>query len=127
MPLSAFGFVRLRAFPFLGEHRAVQAWQILVGAAHNRQTLTYDDMSELMDYGIGRNVKNALDPIYRYCETNDLPPLTALVVGVRSGILGKAFVESFPNIPKVQADVYARDWYAVYPPTAQQFVKLVGH
>ena len=109
------------------EHRAVQAWQILLGAAHNRQTLTYDDMSELMDYGIGRNVKNALDPIYRYCEENDLPPLTALVVGVRSGIHRKAIVESFPSIPKVQADVYAREGYAVYPSTAEQIAKLIGH
>lgn len=33
------------------QYRGVQAWQILVGAAYHRQTLTYDEMSEIMDYG----------------------------------------------------------------------------
>ena len=84
-------------------------------------------MSDLMDYGIARNVKNALDPIYRYCHENELSPLTALVVGVRSGIPGEVFVESYPNIPKVQADVYAFAWYAVCPPTTKQFAQLIGH
>jgi len=106
-------------------YRAVQAWQILVGAAYHRQTLTYEDMSELMDYGIARNVVNALDPIFRYCENNDLPPLTALVVGMHSGIPGESFVEEYPNIPKAQADVYARDWYAIRPPTPEQFAELL--
>lgn len=68
---------------------------------------------------------NALDPIFRYCQNNDLPPLTALVVGVRSGVPGDAFVEEYPNIPKAQADVYAQDWYAIRPPTPEQFAELL--
>lgn len=109
------------------EHRAVQAWQILIGLAHNRQTVTYDSMSEMMGYGIGRNVKFALDPIFRFCAEKGLPPLTALVVGVHSGVPGDAFVEQHPDIPGAQARVYAHDWYAVYPPTSEQFAALIGH
>lgn len=109
------------------EHRAVQAWRILISLAHNRQTATYEQMSEIMNYGIGRNVKNALDPIFRYCEQNALPPLTALVVLKYEGVPGSSFVEEYPDFPKVQAQVYNYDWYAVYPPTAGQPAQLIGH
>lgn len=109
------------------EHRAVQAWQILIGLACNRQTATYEQMSEIMHYGIGLNVKNALDPIFRYCKEHGLPPLTALVVLKYDGVPGTGFVEAYPDFPRVQAQVYNHDWYAVYPPTAEQFAELIGH
>ena len=109
------------------EHRALQAWLILIGLAGNRQTATYEQMSELMSYGIGRNVKNALDPIFWYCEENDLPPVTSLVVLKHDGIPGAAFVEAYPNFAEVQAKVFNHDWYAVYPPTAEKFAELIGH
>jgi hypothetical protein len=31
--------------------RAVQVWQILIGAAHNRQTITYTMLSEIVGFG----------------------------------------------------------------------------
>jgi hypothetical protein len=50
-----------------------------------------------------------------------------LVVLKTEGIPGKAFVEAYPNFPKVQAKVFNRDWYAVYPLTAEEFAELIGH
>jgi len=80
-----------------------------------------------MDYGIGHNVKNALDPIFRYCKENELPPLTALVVLKYDSVPGKAFVEEYPDFPRVQAQAFDYDWYALYPPTAEQYAELIGH
>jgi hypothetical protein len=109
------------------EHCAVQAWQILVSLAHNRQTATYEQMSQIMEYGTGHNVKYALDPIFWFCEENELPPLTALVVLKRDGVPGNAFVEAYPDFPRVQAKVFNYPWYELYPPTAEQYAELIGH
>src|SRR5256885_16260214 len=66
--------------------RAVQAWQILVGKAMNRQTLTYDDLSVLM---YEKHAPGVLDRILGhvayYCIDEGLPPLTSIVVGKRRG------------------------------------------
>ena len=66
--------------------RAVQAWQILIGMAKNRQTTTYLGLSQLM---FGRDAAGVLAQILGhlafYCIDNDLPPLTSIVVGKRRG------------------------------------------
>ncbi len=108
------------------EHRAVQAWQVLVALAHNRQTVTYERLSEILDFGNARTVKHALDPIFRYCMENTLPPLTGLVLLKHDGIPGEGFVGAYPNFPAALAQVYNHDWYAVYPPTSGQFADLIG-
>jgi len=67
--------------------RAVQAWQILVGAGMNRQTLTYQGLSLLM---YRKDAAGVLDKILGhvafYCIDNDLPPLTSIIVGKGSVI-----------------------------------------
>ena len=53
--------------------RAVQAWQILVGKAMNRQTVTYQGLSRLMYRKDAGGVLGAiLGHIAFYCEDNDL-------------------------------------------------------
>src|SRR5687767_10356040 len=102
--------------------RAVQAWQILTGAAINRQTLTYKGLANMM-YG-GRDAQGVLAPILGhvafFCKEHNLPPLTALVVGAGRGTPG----EGIPANPdKRDADrerVYETDWYDIYPPTAEE-------
>jgi hypothetical protein len=66
--------------------RAVQAWQILVGAAMNRQTVTYGGLSKLM-YGkeAAGVLAHILGHVAFYCEDNSFPPLTTLVVGKEAG------------------------------------------
>ena len=59
--------------------RALQIWQILISAAHNRQTLTYQIVGEITGMGSGTQ-SQTLDMIMRYCKRNNLPPLTSLVV-----------------------------------------------
>ena len=66
--------------------RALQAWQILIGAAMNRQTLTYLGLSQKM---YKKNAQGVLDKILGhvafYCDDNDLPALTSIVVGKGRG------------------------------------------
>ena len=70
--------------------RAVQAWQILVGKAMNRQTITYLELSRLM---YKKDAQGVLDKILGhiayYCIDNKLPALTSIVVGKGRGTPGR--------------------------------------
>lgn len=72
--------------------RALQIWQILVGLAMNRQTITYQHLSNLMFHKNAMGVLGAmLEPVARFCNENDLPPLTVIVVNAETGLAGKVF------------------------------------
>src|ERR1700689_1989324 len=73
----------MKKFTPTAEHpaRAVQAWQILVGKAINRQTVTYEGLSKLMYGKEAAGVLAAiLGHIAFYCQDNDVPALTTLVL-----------------------------------------------
>jgi hypothetical protein len=116
----------MKAFNPSSKHpaRAVQAWQILVSAAMNRQTITYKKLGMLM---YGRNAAGVLDRILGhiayYCIDNKLPPLTSIVVGKGRGTPGQDIPINFRERDKERERVYARDWYDVYPPSAQELHK----
>jgi hypothetical protein len=104
--------------------RAVQAWQILVGKAMNRQTVTYQGLSKLMYQKDAAGVlDNILGHVAFYCIDNKLPPLTAIVVGKWSGTPG-ADIPIDPNtLDKQREKVYARDWYDIYPPSEAELAE----
>ena len=60
--------------------RALQIWQILIGKAHNRQTLTYGMLAQLLGFKRAGTLAHPLGHIMHYCQLNNLPPLTVLVV-----------------------------------------------
>ncbi|MBJ6981955.1 hypothetical protein [Luteimonas sp. MC1572] len=101
--------------------RALQAWQILVAAAMNRQTFTYKGLSQLM---YQKDAAGVLDKILGhiafFCSDNKLPALTSIVVGKARGTPGA----DIPVAPKVmdreREKVYNYDWYNVYPPLPKQ-------
>lgn len=101
--------------------RALQAWQILIAAAMNRQTLTYKGLSQLM---YRKDAAGVLDKILGhiafFCSDNKLPALTSIVVGKGRGTPGA----DIPVNPKVmdreREKVYGYDWYNVYPPSPTQ-------
>src|SRR5690349_10777862 len=101
--------------------RAVQAWQILVGKATNRQTITYERLAELMyrrhDAGV---LNEILGHIAFYCNQHDLPPLTAIVVGKGRGTPGENIPIDQWTVDKRREQVYGYDWYDVYPPSADE-------
>lgn len=100
--------------------RAVQCWQILTGKAMNRQTLTYKGLSELMYQKSAAGVlAHILGHVAFYCNENDLPPLTSIVVNT-GGAPGVGIPADRETIDAQREAVYACDWYDVYPPNEDE-------
>ncbi|SRR5258708_40218646 len=98
--------------------RALQAWLILIGQAQiKRKPFTYEELGEKMNFpyfGLAR----VLGRIKRFCELNDLPPLTVLVVNKKTGIPGSGLGEM--DYQKEQERVLAINWYNIMPPTLEE-------
>ena len=105
-------------------HRAVQAWQILVGMAMNRQTVTYQGLSKLM---YGKEAAGVLDQILGhiafFCIDNTLPPLTSIVVGKIRGTPGRDIPVDPATIDKEREKVYGHDWFDIYPPSSPDLAR----
>lgn len=102
--------------------RAVQAWQILISAAMNRQTHTYTSLSILMYKKPAQGVLSSiLGHIAFYCNQNDLPPLTVLVVN-ESGLPGSDIPVS-EDLNSLREAVYKYDWYDLYPPSEEELIE----
>lgn len=93
--------------------RAIQIWEILIGLAPNRQTITYGMLGKLIGFkGVGI-IGPFLDPIMQYCQKNELPPLTLLVVGQTVGSPGTGLTTvRNPDIDR--ESVFEYDWYNLY-------------
>lgn len=95
--------------------RALQIWQVLISAAHNRQVLTYEIVADLI--GVGTDGKGAiamkfyLGILMRYCEANRLPPITALVVRKGLGRPGGGLRTLSKNPDKDRENVFAFEWF----------------
>jgi hypothetical protein len=101
--------------------RAVQAWQILIGKAMNRQLLTYEGLSLLM---YEKEAAGVLDEILGhiafYCHDNSLPPLTVLVVNKHSGRPGAGIPIDPATIDERREEVYRYNWFKPYPPSERE-------
>ena len=103
--------------------RALQLWQVLISAAHNRQVLTYemvDNLTRLQPLGLA----NLLNPILHYCERNQLPFLPILVVSKETGRPGQGFPEKI-GLDAERERVFAHNWFGMKPPSADDF-KPIG-
>ncbi|MDK6079485.1 hypothetical protein [Massilia varians] len=101
--------------------RALQAWIILVGAAMNRQTLTYEGLSVKM---FQRKAAGVLDKILGhvafYCIEQGLPPLTTIVVGKGRGTPGQDIPLDPAALDGAREKVFAYDWYDEIPPSQDE-------
>lgn len=105
--------------------RALQAWQILIGMAKNRQTTTYLRLSRLM---FGKDAAGVLAQIMGhiafYCIDNSLPPLTSIVVGKGRGVPGEEIPIDPATLDQRREEVYDfDDWYDIYPPSEADLSK----
>lgn len=110
--------------------RAVQVWQILVGAAMSRQTLTYLRLSQMMfGHDAAGVLAQILGHVAYYCSENDLPALTVIVVNNETGEPGADIPLNAENYDSEREAVYRFDWYDVYPPSEDEleaaFVRAV--
>lgn len=108
------------------EVRAQQVWMILIGAAANRQTLTYQDLAIRMGFGPNARhiVPQFLDPVARYCQRTGLPALTVLVVGGQTGHPGEGidpFIRPNTTYEAERELVYQENWYRMLVPSRNDF------
>ena len=102
--------------------RAMQIWMVLIGMAHNRQTMTYGALARTLGYTSpgAQFMTRLLDPVMRYCQDNNLPPLTVLVVNRETGKPGTG-LSTLNDIDKDRELVFNHDWYYIYPPSPEEF------
>ena len=106
------------------ESRAIQIWQILVGLAYNRQTLTYEKLSRLLGFKGSGTMGQFLNPIMNYCKLNELPALTVLVVEKYLGVPGEGLI-TVKDVDSEREQVYDYDWFNVYPPDETEFAQAL--
>ena len=93
--------------------RAHQLWSVLILAAKNRQTLTYamaGRITGLPAAGVGTHLFH----IQYYCQQQELPPLTLLVVQQESGLPGNGLVVS--DFARSLQEVFKFDWFSHIAP-----------
>lgn len=101
--------------------RASQCWQILISKANTSSIITYGELAKLM--GIHhRPLGYILGYIMYYCQHNELPPLTSIVVNQDTGVPGEGFTAEEPaNVPAQHIQVFRYDWFDLVPPTIEEF------
>jgi putative restriction endonuclease len=88
------------------------------------QTLTYKeaaDQTGASPQGMG----SCLGPIQRYCEANDLPLLSAIVVSSSTGLPGDGFGGN-DQIEAQQRQVFTHDWLRTQTPTPEALARYIG-
>jgi len=89
--------------------RSHQIWSVLVLLARNRQTITYGDLGK----ACGLPAPALGSPLYSiqyYCEEQELPKLTLLVVQQDAGVPGEGI--SSKEFPSEIQHVFNYDWLA---------------
>ena len=105
--------------------RGLQTWQILIGRAHNRQTITYGQLAELLGFGGAQVLAHPLGHVYFYCQQRKLPPLTVLVVKEDSGLPGDG-VKGI-DLNRSREEVFAFNWYRIWPPSPGELRAAYEH
>ena len=101
------------------KQRALQIWQLLIGAARNRQTLTYTMVADAIGMGAG-TLSQHLGLVMRYCERHRLPPLTVLVVNQESGQPGEGLT-TLEELNRDRERVFSEPWFRMPPLTTDNF------
>jgi len=99
--------------------QAVQVWQVLIGTAFNRQTLTYT----LLGDRIGLDTASLgipLGMVNRYCSMKQLPPLAVLVVRSDAGTPATELAWT-TDVDFAREAVYQHEWFKLKPPSANDF------
>jgi alkylated DNA nucleotide flippase Atl1 len=94
--------------------RALQVWQVLIGAAHHRQTMTYGQLADRVGLAGAGVLAQFLGVVMSYCAANGLPPLTCLVVNQETGLPGSGLT-TLEDLPRDREAVYRHAWHAMRP------------
>lgn len=99
--------------------QAVQVWQVLIGAASNRQTLTYTMLGERIGLDAAK-LSIPLGMVNRYCAMKQLPPLAVLVVRSDAGTPASDLTWT-TDVDFAREAVYQLEWFKLKPPSANDF------
>lgn len=103
------------------EFRGLQIWLILIGKAANRQTMTYGQLAEVLGFKGAGTMAHMLGHVMFYCQLNNLPPLTVLVVNQETGLPGEGLIGAELNADRER--VFRFKWYDLMPPTPNEFAE----
>jgi hypothetical protein len=106
-------------------YRALQIYLVLIGAASNKQILTYGDVARTLEFGGSNILGTPLGMIHYWCEHHGLPPINTLVVNRDTGIPG----QEIPPIPgktinEVHQAVFQMNWYMIMPPEPTELGRI---
>ncbi len=96
--------------------RALQIYSLLTAAARARRILTYGHVAEAIKFGGAGVLSEMLGHLMFWCEHNDLPALTALVVNQDTGLPGDG-LDWIGDLNVEREAVFTFDWCDIYPPT----------
>ena len=99
--------------------RALQIWQVLIGAARHRQTLTYELLGEMIGMPPFA-LAHPLDRVQRHCQQSGLPPLTVLVVGKQTGHSSAGYAPAREE-GMDRESVFSFSWYGERPRQVSDF------
>lgn len=85
--------------------RASQIWSLLINAAKDRKTYTYGQIANILGFGGADVMAPILGCIMWFCDENDPPVLTILVVNKETGLPG----DGLTTIEDVNKDREALD------------------
>lgn len=100
--------------------RSMQIWTLLVCAARERRSYRYGDIADILGMGGAGVMAQFLGPIMWYCEDNDFPPLTVLVVNQETGLPGEG-LSTLENVNMDREWAFNFDWFENEPPKEEDF------
>ena len=102
--------------------RAAAIWGVLTSRAAESKTLTYKSLSEEVNVH-HRALRHALEVIQEYCQTNNLPHLTALVVNSTTGVPGAGNNLDDSQLEKEYQRIFRYKWAAMLNPFNNENLK----
>jgi hypothetical protein len=73
------------------ERRALQIYPILIGCADRRETITYGMLAKKLGFAGAGTMGSMLEYLMTWCEENELPAITSIVVNEKNGEPGGGF------------------------------------
>ncbi len=104
--------------PITKYDRALEVWHPLVRAAAKGETYTYTEIADLLGFRGLRPLWQFLEPVMRFCDGKNLPPLTVLVAQKNTSRSGNGLLTSTDS-ERDQDRVFDSDWRSVTPPTVE--------
>ncbi len=99
--------------------RASQIWFALVAAAADTRTVTYKEAATWTGTS-AQSMGQFLRPIQSYCESKQLPDISAIVVNVGTGQPSPGHGKA-DDVPTKQRAVFGHDWLRTRAPVPEDF------